>query len=46
MGFPHNSAGKESIYNAEGSGSIPGSERSLAEGIGFPLQYSWAFQVT
>ena len=24
---------------------IPGSGRSLGEGIGYPLQYSWAFQV-
>ena len=23
-------------------GSIPGSERSTAEGIGYPLQYFWA----
>ena len=45
MGFPHNSAGKESVYNAGGSGKIPGSERSPGEGIGFPLQYSWASQV-
>ena len=25
---------------------IPGSERSPGEGIGYPLQYSWAFLVT
>ena len=24
---------------------IPGSERSAGEGIGYPLQYSWAFVV-
>ena len=26
-------------------GSIPGSGRSTGEGIGYPLQYSWAFLV-
>ena len=33
--------GKESAYNAEDSGLIPGSERSAGEGIGYPFQYSW-----
>ena len=28
--------------NARVSGSIPGLERSSGEGIGYPLQYSWA----
>ena len=28
--------------NAEDPGSIPGSGRSPGEGIGYPLQYSWA----
>ena len=28
--------------NAEDPGSIPGSGRSTGEGIGYPLQYSWA----
>ena len=28
--------------NAGGPGSIPGSGRSPGEGIGYPLQYSWA----
>ena len=28
--------------NAGNPGSIPGSERAPAEGIGYPLQYSWA----
>ena len=37
------SAGKESTLNA--GGSIPGSGRSPGEGIGYPLQYSWAFLV-
>ena len=35
-GFP----GKESVYNAGDSGSIPGSERSPGERIGYPLPYS------
>ena len=42
MGFPDSSVGKESTYNAEDPGSIPGLGRSAAEGIGYPLQYSWA----
>ena len=36
------SAGKESACNAGDPGSIPGSGRSLGEGTGYPLQYSWA----
>ena len=36
------SAGKESTCNAGDPGSIPGSGSSLGEGIGYPLQYSWA----
>ena len=42
MGFPDSSAGKESACNAGDPGSIPGSERPAGEGIGYPLQYSWA----
>ena len=42
LGFPGNSAGKESACNAGDPGSIPGSGRSAGEGIGYPLQYSWA----
>ena len=42
MGFPGSSAGKESACNAGDPGSIPGSRRSTGEGIGYPLQYSWA----
>ena len=38
-----NSAGKESTCNAGDPGSIPGSGRYTGEGIGYPLQYSWAF---
>ena len=36
------SAGKESTCNAGDPDSIPGSGRSPGEGIGCPLQYSWA----
>ena len=35
----------ESACNAGDPGSIPGSGRSPGEGIGYPLQYSWAFLV-
>ena len=40
--FPDSSVGKESAYNAGDHGQIPGSGRSAGEGIGYPLQYSWA----
>ena len=39
-GFPDSSVGKESAYNVEDLGSIPGLERSPGEGKGYPLQYS------
>ena len=42
MGFSDSSAGKESICNAGDPNSIPGLGRSPEEGIGYPLQYSWA----
>ena len=48
MGFPDSSVGKESTCNAGDPsltgdpGLIPGSGRSPGEGIGYPLQYSWA----
>ena len=42
LGFPSSSIGKEFACNAGDSGSIPGSGRSAGEGIGYPLQYSWA----
>ena len=42
MGFPDSSVGKESACNAGDSGLIPGLEISAGEGIGYPLQYSWA----
>ena len=44
-GFPCSSVGKESTCNAGDSGSIPGSGKSSGEGIGYTLQYSWAFLV-
>ena len=34
--------GKESACNAGDPGLISGSGRSTGEGIGYPLQYSWA----
>ena len=42
MGFPGSSAGKESACSAGDSSSIPGWGRFAGEGIGYPLQYSWA----
>ena len=45
-GFPDNSGGKDSACSARDSSSIPGSGRSTGEGIGYPLQYSWASPVT
>ena len=41
-GFPHSSVGKESACDAGNPGSIFVSGRSAGEGIGYPLQYSWA----
>ena len=42
LGFPGGSEGKESACNAGDPGSIPGLGRCPGEGIGYPLQYSWA----
>ena len=42
LGFPDRSVEKESACNAGDPGSVPGSGRSPGEGIGYPLQYSWA----
>ena len=42
LGFPDSSVGKESACNAGDPDSIPGLGRSAGEGIGYPLQYSWA----
>ena len=41
-GFPDSSVGKQSTCNEGDPGLIPGSGRSAGEGIGYPLQYSWA----
>ena len=41
-GFSDSSLGKESTCNAGDSDLIPGLGRSAGEGIGFPLQNSWA----
>ena len=40
--FPDSSVGKESACNAGEPSSVPGLGRSPREGIGYPLQYSWA----
>ena len=42
VGFPDSSVGKESACNAGDPSLVPGSGTSTAEGIGYPLQYSWA----
>ena len=42
LGFPGSSVGKESTCNAGDPGWIPELGRSPGEGIGYPLQYSWA----
>ena len=42
IGFLCGSAGKEATCNAGDPSLIPGSGRSTGEGIGYPLQYSWA----
>ena len=42
MGSPDSSAGKESACNTGDPDLIPGLGRSAGEGIGYPLQYSWA----
>ena len=46
LGFPDSSVGKESACNAGDPSLIPGSGSSPGEGIGYPLQYSWASFVT
>ena len=42
----HSSVSKESACNAGDPGSVPELGRSAGEGIGYPLQYSWASLVT
>ena len=46
MGFPGGSIGKESACNVGHPVLIPGSGRFPGEGIGYPLQYSWASLMT
>ena len=41
-GFRDSSVDKEFTCNAGDPGSVPGLGRSAGEGIGYPLQYSWA----
>ena len=41
-GFPGSSVGKEFTCIAGDPSSIPRSGRSTGEGIGYPLQHSWA----
>ena len=41
-GFPGSSVGKISACNVGDPGLIPGLGRSPAEGMDYPLQYSWA----
>ena len=45
LGFPGSSGGKESACHAGDPVSISGLGRSSEEGIGYPLQYSWASMV-
>ena len=40
--FPGSSTGTGSACSTGDPSSIPGSGRSSGEGIGYPLQYSWA----
>ena len=40
--FPDSSVGKEYTCNSGDPSLFPGSGRSTGEGIGYPLQYSWA----
>ena len=42
LGYLGGLAGKESSCNVRDPSLIPGSGRSTGEGIGYPLQYSWA----
>ena len=42
MDFPSSSIGKESACKAGNPGSISGLGKAAGEGIGYPLQNSWA----
>ena len=46
LAVSYSSVGKESACNAGDPSLIPGLGRSAGEGIGYPLQYSWASLVT
>ena len=46
IGFPGGSDGKESACNVGDLGLTPRSVSFPGEGIGYSLQYSWAFPVT
>ena len=46
LGFPGGSDSKESACSAGDPSSVPGSGTSPAEGIDYPVQYSWASLVT
>ena len=41
LGFPHSSAGKESVCNAGEPSSIPGPGRATGEGKGYPTLVFW-----
>ena len=45
LGLPHISVGKESVCNAGDPSLISRLGRSAGEGIGYPLQFSWASPV-
>ena len=45
LGFPDGSVGKKSTCSTGDPGLIPGLGRSAGEGIGYLLQYSWAYLV-
>ena len=45
IGFPGNSAGKESACSAGNPALISGLGRSAGEGISYSLQYSWTYLV-
>ena len=42
LGLPHISVGKDSVCNAGDPSLISRLGRSAGEGIGYPLQHSWA----
>ena len=46
LGLSSGSASKEFACKSRGPGLIPRSGRYPGEGIGYPLQYSWASQAS